>query len=192
VASGELTLDQLEATKNTITGIVEAPLQMKSNGGTLVIDDFGRQRVSPTELLNRWIVPLEKRCDFLSLPNGRKFEVPFDQLLVFATNLKPEDLVDEAFLRRIPYKITVNDPSEAEFRRVFKSEAGRLGLTCSDGPVDYLIEKHYRQPGRPLRFCHPRDLTYQIFNACRFRDLPMAITNEAVDAAVTNYFAVTV
>ena len=127
VAGGELTMSSLEVTINTSTGVCEAPLQLKSNCGTLVIDDFGRQRMRIDELLNRWIVPLEKRYDFLNLPNGKKIEVPFDQLIIFSTNLEPRTLVDEAFLRRIPYKIEVLDPTEDEFRELFKLMAASLG-----------------------------------------------------------------
>jgi len=121
----------LEVTLNTSTGISEAPMQLKSNCGTLVIDDFGRQRMSTDELLNRWIVPLEKRYDYLNLANGKKIEVPFDQLVIFSTNLEPRDLVDDAFLRRIPYKIEVTDPTEEEFRDLFKMMAPALGFAAS-------------------------------------------------------------
>ena len=175
VAGGELTMLSLEVTINTSTGVCEAPLQMKSNCGTLVIDDFGRQRIKIDELLNRWILPLEKRDDFLNLPNGKKIQVPFDQLIIFSTNLEPRTLVDEAFLRRIPYKIEVPDPSEDEFRDLFKLVAAGLGCPYRREPVDRLIEKHYRQPGRPFRYCHPRDLLLQIRSflratrACRWR-----------------------
>jgi predicted ATPase with chaperone activity len=128
VVGGELTMDNLEVSLNTSTGISEAPVQLKSNCGTLVIDDFGRQRMSTDELLNRWIVPLEKRYDFLNLPNGKKIQVPFDQLIVFSTNLEPRDLVDDAFLRRIPYKIQITDPSEQEFHDLFKMMAPKMGF----------------------------------------------------------------
>ena len=128
VAGGELTLEQLEITCNRTTGIAEAPLQLKSNCGTLLIDDLGRQRISTTDLLNRWIVPLDRRHDFLNLPSGKTIQVPFDQLLVFSTNLQPKDLFDEAFLRRLPYKIEVRDPTEAEFRELFRMYAERLGV----------------------------------------------------------------
>ena len=124
-------MSPLEVTINTSTGICESPLQLKSNCGTLVIDDFGRQRMQIEELLNRWIVPLEQRHDFLNLPNGKKIEVPFDQLIIFSTNLEPRDLVDEAFLRRIPYKIEVLDPSEDEFRELFELMAAKLGFRVS-------------------------------------------------------------
>ena len=137
-------MDNLEVTLNTSTGISEAPMQMKSNCGTLVIDDFGRQRMSTDELLNRWIVPLEKRYDYLNLASGKKIQVPFDQLIIFSTNLEPKDLVDDAFLRRIPYKIEVTDPTEEEFRELFKLMCPKLGFEYRAEPIDYVIEQHYK------------------------------------------------
>ena len=165
-------------------------MQLKSNSGTLVIDDFGRQRMPAAELLNRWIVPLEKRHDFLSLANGKKIQVPFDQLLIFSTNLAPRDLVDEAFLRRIPYKINVVDPSLDEFRKLFDIVIPHLGFTPNPVAIEYLIHKHYIKAGRPMRCCHPRDLLLQVRNECLYRHRPLEITPEAIDAAVENYFAV--
>jgi len=190
IVGGELTREHLEFSSSGSTGIVEAPLHMKSNGGTLVIDDFGRQRIAPGELLNRWIVPLEKHHDYLNMPSGKKIQIPFDQLLVFATNLEPKELVDEAFLRRIPYKIEVPNPSEDEFRELFSIMSPKLGVEYREGPVNYLIEKHYREGKRPFRYCHPRDLIAQTRNFCEFHDLQPALSNEAFDAAVKNYFAV--
>ncbi len=190
IAGGELTMSQLEVTMNTSTGISEAPLQLKSNCGTLVIDDFGRQRMRIDELLNRWIVPLEKRYDFLNLPNGKKIKVPFDQLIVFSTNLEPRELVDEAFLRRIPYKIEVIDPTEDEFRDLFLLMCEKLGMTCDPGAFEHLIEQHYRRAGRPLRFCQPRDLLMQVRNYCKYRNDPPRVTADYLDQAVANYFAV--
>jgi hypothetical protein len=190
VAGGELTMSQLDVSTNLATGISEAPLQLKSNCGTLVIDDFGRQRMRIDELLNRWIVPLEKRCDFLNLPNGKKIQVPFDQLVVFSTNLEPRELVDEAFLRRIPYKIEVIDPSEDEFRRLFEVMGEKLGVACRREAIDYLLEKHFKAAGRPLRFCHPRDLLLQVLNYCKYHKCPAEMSNEYFDRAVENYFAV--
>lgn len=191
IAAGELTMSSLEVTMNTSTGISEAPLQLKSNCGTLVIDDFGRQRVRIEELLNRWIVPLEKRYDFLNLPNGKKITVPFDQLLVFSTNLEPRDLVDEAFLRRIPYKIEVRDPTEEEFRRLFETLAPKMGFVYRSEPIDYLLQTHYRKAGRPLRFCHPRDLLLQVRSYCAYLKRAPELTNEYFDRACENYFAAT-
>lgn len=190
VAGGELTMDSLEVTLNKSTGISEAPLQLKSNCGSLVIDDFGRQRMSTDELLNRWIVPLEKRYDFLNLPNGKKIQVPFDQLIIFSTNLEPKQLVDDAFLRRIPYKIEVVDPTEEEYRALMKLMAEKLGFDYQESAVDYLIEKHYKSINRPLRCCQPRDLLMQIKNYCLYRREPLFMTPAAFDFAVENYFAV--
>lgn len=190
IAGGELTMAQLEVTVNAVTGICEAPLQLKSNCGTLVIDDFGRQRTRIDELLNRWIVPLERRQDFLSLPNGKKVMVPFDQLVVFSTNLEPRALVDEAFLRRIPYKIEVHDPTEEEFHKLFELFGRRLGVVYRREAVDYLIKRHYKQAGRAFRFCHPRDLLLQVLNYCKFHGRPPEMTPAYFDRAVENYFAV--
>lgn len=190
VVGGELTMAHLEITQNPTTNICEAPLQLKSNCGTLVIDDFGRQRIRTDELLNRWIVPLEERIDFLSLPNGKTIQVPFDQLIVFSTNLEPRDLVDEAFLRRIAYKIEVSDPSEGEFRELFKSVAGSMKIDYDDDAVTHLLEQHYRPNQRSLRCCHPRDLLRQVENHCVYQGLPLAMTRETLDFAVMNYFAV--
>jgi hypothetical protein len=190
VVGGELTMDSLEVCLNRSTGISEAPLQLKSNCGTLVIDDFGRQKMSTDQLLNRWIVPLEKRYDYLNLPNGKKIQVPFDQLIVFSTNLEPRDLVDEAFLRRIPYKIEVVNPSEEEFRNLFKFMCPKLGFEMDEAALDHLIEKHYKAKNRPFRACQPRDLLTQVKNHCFYQKLPPKMTKEYFDLAVENYFAV--
>jgi len=190
IVGGELTMDSLEVAFNTSTGISESPVQLKSNCGTLVIDDFGRQRMSTDELLNRWIVPLEKRYDYLNLANGKKIEVPFDQLIIFSTNLEPRDLVDDAFLRRIPYKIEVIDPTEEQFRELFEIMAPRLDLEYNDAAVTYLIETHYKAVQRPFRCCQPRDLILQIRNFCQYAGTEPRMTNELMDEAVENYFAV--
>ncbi len=190
VVGGELTMDALEVTPGAGSNVSEAPLQMKSNCGTLVIDDFGRQRMTTDELLNRWIVPLEKRYDFLKLVNGKKIQVPFDQLIIFSTNLEPKDLVDDAFLRRIPYKIEVPDPSEAEFRKLFEIMAPIVGLEFNQEALDYLIEAHYLPVKRPFRCCQPRDLLLQIRNYCHYLDVPPLMCKEYFDYAVENYFAI--
>ncbi|MEX2317977.1 MAG: AAA family ATPase [Pirellulales bacterium] len=189
VVGGELTLEYLETRFNTAAGIAEAPVQLKSNCGALVIDDFGRQRVSSTQILNRLIVPLEKHCDYLYLASGRQIQVPFDQLLVLSTNLEPRDLLDEAFLRRIPYKVEVGDPSETEFRELIKRQAAELKFEHDPAAVEHLIEQHYRRAHRAFRFCHPRDLMRQIKNFCEVHGQPKQLTTDNFDLAVQNYFA---
>jgi hypothetical protein len=190
VVGGELTMDSLEIRHNPQTNISEAPLQLKSNCGSLLIDDFGRQRIGHLELLNRWIVPLEKHYDFLTLASGKKIQVPFDQLIIFSTNLDPRDLVDEAFLRRIPYKINVPDPDEEEFHRLFELCVPALGCAYDREAVEYLLATHYRPHGRALRRCHPRDLLLQVHSYCSYNDLPLALKPEYLDLVVANYFTV--
>lgn len=189
IVGGEMTLDDLEITIDREWNTNEASLQLKSNCGTFVIDDFGRQRISPEALLNRWIVPLEKRYDFLRLASGRKIRVPFDQFIVFSTNLEPRDLVDEAFLRRIPYKIDVRGPSEAEFADLFLGLAQKRGIDCPPERVLYLLEQHYRTRQRVLRYCHARDLLDQIESRCRFDGQPLQVDEKSIDGAVEDYFA---
>ena len=188
VAGGELTMDALEIRHDARANVSEAPLQLKSNCGSLLIDDFGRQRMEPGELLNRWIVPLEKRYDFLTLASGKKIQVPFEQLILFSTNLEPEDLVDEAFLRRIPYKVNISDPSEGEFHRLFEFYAPKLGFEFRREAVDYLVRTHYRPFDRGLRRCHPRDLLGQIRNYCVYNELPVEMLPEHFDRSVKSYF----
>ncbi len=190
IAGGELTMSELEVTQNKITRICEAPLQLKSNCGTFVIDDFGRQRMPVTELLNRWIVPLEKRYDFLNVPSGKKIQVPFDQLIIFSTNLEPKQLVDGAFLRRIPYKIQVPDPTEEEFQQILSLVCPHYGFEYDRETVEYLLATHYRAVNRPLRSCQPRDLLLQVRNYCTYHRLPKIFSREAFDFAVSNYFSV--
>lgn len=191
VVGGELTLDSLEVRHDPISNVSEAPLQMKSNCGCLLIDDFGRQRVSPLDLLNRWIVPLESQVDYLALANGKKIQLPFEQLLILSTNLEPKALVDEAFLRRIPYKIEVGDPNPQEFHKMFQVAARAMGCHYDKDVVDYLIDKHYKLKKRPLRRCHPRDLMLQIRNFCKYRGQPLEMRQEFFDRAVQTYFTVT-
>ncbi len=177
-------MEDLEIHYDPITKLSEAPLQLKSNNGTFLIDDFGRQRMAPIELLNRWTVPLEKRYDFLCLHNGKQIRVPFDQLILFSTNLEPKQLVDEAFLRRIPYKIHAADPTEAMFREMFEMFAPKLGFPDVDqDALDYLIDRHYHQVDRPFRCCQPRDLLLQVRNYCIYNGLPLEMRPEYFDFA---------
>ena len=190
IAGGELTMEELEIRQNQATKICEAPMQLKSNCGTLVIDDFGRQRMPVVELLNRWIVPLEKRFDFLSVPCGKRIQVPFDQIIIFSTNLEPRDLVDAAFLRRIPYKIAVPDPTLEEFHRLFALVGNHLGLGYEKRAVEYMLAKHYAPVKRPLRACQPRDILLQVKYFCQYLGHPPRLTPEAIDFACENYFSV--
>ena len=190
IAGGELRMENLEVNYIRNTGIGEAPLQLKANCGMLLIDDFGRQRMPVDELLNRWIVPLEQRHDFLHLESGRTIQTPFDQLVVFSTNMEPKDLVEDAFLRRIPYKIEVKDPTEAEFIKLFLESAARFKFECSPEILENLLAKHYRPVGRSLRFCPPRDLLRQMENRCTLHELPRVVTEEALDQACENYFSI--
>jgi predicted ATPase with chaperone activity len=189
VVGGELTMDNLELRHDPRGNINEAPLQMKSNCGCLLIDDFGRQRIEAAQLLNRWIVPLEMRHDYLTLPTGKKLQVPFDQLVIFSTNLKPRDLVDEAFLRRIPYKIEITDPSEEEFHRLFQIYAKTFGCEYRRDAIDDLLKRHYRDAKRRLRRCQPRDLLLQIRSYCTYARQPMEMRPEYFDRAAKTYFA---
>ena len=192
VVGGELTLDALEIRHDSRSNVSEASLQMKSNCGCLLIDDFGRQRIEPTELLNRWIVPLESRVDFLTLSSGKKIQVPFEQLIIFSTNLEPADLVDEAFLRRIPYKIEIGDPTPEEFHRLFQIYCPLFKCQYEQGIIDYLIKNHYEAKGRAMRRCHPRDLLGQIRNFCAYKDIPMEIRAEYFDRVVNSYFTIVI
>jgi hypothetical protein len=188
IVGGELTLDMLDLSFNPIAKFHEAPLQMKANGGVFLVDDFGRQRMRPEDLLNRWIVPLESRVDYLTLHTGRKFQVPFEVLIVFATNLDPLSLADEAFLRRIPYKIPIGDPTLSQFTEIFELNCRRKGLRFHQVMVSYLIRRHYTPVNRPLRACQPRDLIEQVIALSRYRGQEPVITRELIDAACRAYF----
>jgi hypothetical protein len=188
IVGGELTMDNLEIRHDPRSNTCEAPLQMKSNCGCLLIDDFGRQRIAPAELLNRWIVPLESRIDYLNLPTGKKICVPFEQTILFSTNLQPEALVDEAFMRRVPFKIEIGDPSENEFRTLMRRCCEELGFQWRPRAFDYLVHKHYRGVGRPFRRCHARDLIHQVKSLCAYTGGPAELREEYLDLACRNYF----
>jgi hypothetical protein len=188
VVGGELTLEMLDLTFNPISKFYEAPIQLKANGGVFVVDDFGRQRIPPRDLLNRWIVPLESRVDFLTLHTGRKFELPFNVFIIFATNLKPESLADEAFLRRIPYKILAKNPTPEEYCKIFELNCRRRGLPFDPVMVEYLERKYYKPRRLQMRACHPRDLIDQVIDNCRYQGREPVITRELLDVACTSYF----
>jgi hypothetical protein len=189
VAGGELTMSGLDLLWSAAGRYYEAPLQLKANGGVLLIDDFGRQQVRPADLLNRWIVPLEKHIDYLTLLTGKRLQVPFQQMLVFATNLEPSDLADDAFLRRIRFKLRLEDPTPAQFGEIFRKECASRGLACSSEAVGYILERWMAD--RPLRMCQPRDLVEQIVAIADYQGMPPDTGSQALlDEACSSYFAI--
>ncbi len=188
VVGGELTLTDLDLVFNPVTKFYEAPFQLKAAGGLLLVDDFGRQQVRPTDLLNRWIIPLENQIDFLTLHTGRKVEVPFNELIVFSTNLPPRDLVDEAFLRRLRHKIRVGDPSFDEYRSIFKSVAESKNIPFNEENLAYLIKNWYIKPNRNLRGSHPREICNQILDISTFLGCKPEMTRELIDQAADAFF----
>lgn len=188
VVGGELTMDGLDLVFDDVNKFYEAPFQVKANGGVFLIDDFGRQQVRPRDLLNRWIVPLENRIDFLTLHTGRKIEVPFDVLVVFSTNLPPKDLVDEAFLRRLRHKIEVADPSYEAYREIFKRTAEKKGIPYSDRGLAYMLQEWYIKRNRKLRASHPRDICDQILDISRYLNVEPTMSKELLDRASEAYF----
>lgn len=189
IVGGELTMRNLDLIYDPISKTYEAPFQMKANTGLFVIDDFGRQSMRPQDLLNRWIVPLELRVDFLTLQTGKKIEVPFDQLIVFSTNLDPRDLVDEAFLRRIRHKLKVDNPDEKTYYQIMQRECAAHNLELSPDTFVYLMQKHYISENRGLRCCHPRDIVDQIVDISTYFGARPALSKQLLDAACDSYFA---
>lgn len=185
---GELTLDMLDLAYKPTLKYFEAPLQLKANNGVFIVDDFGRQQISPQELLNRWIIPLETHQDFLRLRTGQKFAVPFDQFIVFATNLEPRTLVDDAFLRRLRSKVKVDYVNRAQFVEIFQVYCDLYHVEFDPAAVEYLLTRYYDEGKRPLTACHPRDLLEQILDYCRFYHLPPRLTPENLDRACHSYF----
>ena len=189
IVGGEMTLESTDLIYNRAARYYEAPFQMKANCGTLVVDDFGRQRVEPEELLNRWIVPLERKVDFLTLHTGKKISVPFEELVVFSTNLEPSRLVDEAFLRRMGYRVRIEPPSEETYRRIFERYTENAGVAYEPLVLDYLISKY---PGerRVMKACEPRDLINRFMDICQYKGLQPTLTTELLDLAWSNYFGI--
>ncbi len=188
VTGGELTLSGLDLVFDDVHKFYEAPFQVKANGGIFLIDDFGRQQVRPRDLLNRWIVPLENRIDYLTLHTGRKIEVPFDVLVVFSTNLPPKDLVDEAFLRRLRHKIEIVDPTFEEYREIFKKIASDRKIAYSDQGLAYLMQEWYIKRDRKLRASHPRDLCDQILDIAHYMSVEPTMSRDLIDRASKSYF----
>ena len=187
IVGGELTLENTDLTWSETAKFYEAPFQVKSNGGTLVIDDFGRQRVTPQDLLNRWILPLERRVDFLTLHNGKKIEVPFEQLVVFSTNLDERDLVDDAFLRRMGYRARVEPPTPAAYSEIFKRAVATRAMSFDQASLTHVLNK-YDAERRMMKGCEPRDLLNRVTDICLFEGQPPHLTPELIDIAWRNYF----
>jgi predicted ATPase with chaperone activity len=185
---GELTLETLDLVWDDGAKYYEAPFQMKSNGGMFLIDDFGRQQVRPRDLLNRWVVPLEKRYDYLTLHTGQKIEVPFQVLIVFSTNLEPRDLVDEAFLRRIRHKIDIVNPTFDEFREIFRRECRIRNIPFDENGLGFLLNEYYIKPDRPVRACHPRDLLDEIVDISRYKGISPVLSQDLIRMACRAYF----
>ncbi len=188
MAGGELTLRMLDLDFNPIAKFYEAPLQMKANNGLFIVDDFGRQQISPQSLLNRWIVPLERRTDFMTLHTGMKFDIPFDQLVIFSTNIDPGKLVDEAFLRRIRYKVKVTHPTEEEYEAIFRKVCRANRIEFNKDAMDYLVANYYRKLGVKFNACHPRDLIDHIIDDAHYYNHPPRMTRESLAMAWENYF----
>ena len=189
-AGGELTLDQLDLQYDYNTKMYQAPFQLKAAGGVLIIDDFGRQRVPAADLLNRWIVPLEKRYDYLTLHTGVKFRVPFESLLIFATNLEPEDLVDEAFLRRIQYKLYLGSPDREAYTEIFRRVCAARHVPFDPAAVDFVYREYYDAAAIPPRACHPRDVVEHVLDIAKFEGTPPLLTTEYLRRACEAYFLV--
>ncbi len=189
-AGGELTMATLDLSFNESAKYYKAPPHIKANGGVFLIDDFGRQLVRPRDLLNRWIVPLEKRVDYLTLHTGKVFQIPFDTIVLFATNLEPAKLADEAFLRRIRNKIYIADPTPERFKQIFEEVCKKKNVPYDDGAVDYLLKDVYEKYQLNMRSCHPRDLIEQIVSIAKFNSVPPNLSKKFIDRACHTYFFV--
>lgn len=189
-AGGELTMATLDLSFNESAKYYKAPPHIKANGGVFLIDDFGRQLVRPRDLLNRWIVPLEKRVDYLTLHTGKVFQIPFDTIVLFATNLEPAKLADEAFLRRIRNKIYIADPTPERFRQIFEEVCKKKGVPYDNDAMDYLLEFVYQKYQLNMRSCHPRDLIEQIMSIAKFNGVPPTLSKTFIDRACHTYFFV--
>lgn len=188
MAGGSLSLLDLELRYSDVSNFYVAPLQVKANGGVLVIDDFGRQLIEPKELLNRWIIPLEQGVDHLTLHTGDTIVMPFDLLLVFSTNIPPRQLGDEAFFRRIRHKIEMPDPTPQHFERIFRQVCESKEIACPDAALSYLVENHYEANNRPLRGCHPRDIIELLESIANYRGEPPELRPDLIDIACSFYF----
>jgi predicted ATPase with chaperone activity len=187
IVGGEMTIETMDLIYSPTVRYYEAPFQMKANGGTLIIDDFGRQRIDPRDLLNRWIIPLERSMDYLTLHTGKKIEVPFNPLLIFATNLHLKDLVDEAFLRRMGYRLHIAPPTRKQYISIFQGVLEDNGLDYDGKLLEFLLQR-YQEEQRPLRCCEPRDLIHNVLDICRYVGQPPELSRDLLERAWFNYF----
>jgi energy-coupling factor transporter ATP-binding protein EcfA2 len=188
VAGGELSLAMLDLSYDPFARYYEAPLQLKANGGIFLIDDLGRQMIRPFDLFNRWIIPLEKGCDYLTLQTGKKFEIPFDQIVIFSTNIEPRELADEAFLRRLGYKIKIGYLSQTQYVSICRQVCRRLGLEFRAEAIRHLIEKEHVPRKIPLTACHPNDILSRVVEICRYRGIPPRLETDLIVQACRDYF----
>jgi hypothetical protein len=178
----------LDLSYNPHSKVYDAPFQLKANNGIYLIDDFGRQKAGPAEILNRWIVPMERHIDYLSFHAGGKMTVPFEAFLIFSTNLRPDQLGDEAFLRRIQYKMFLRSPKQPEFMRIFERVAESTSLECPPGLAEAFVQKHYIEGGQHFRRCHPRDVISHAIDIINFENRPKVLTGEILDQAFRSCF----
>jgi len=188
ITGGELSLDMLDLSYNKVSKVYDAPFQLKANNGIYLIDDFGRQKASPAEILNRWIVPMERHVDYLSFQAGGKMTVPFEAFLIFSTNLRPDQLGDEAFLRRIQYKMFLRSPGKSEFVQIFERFIESRMLDCDPSVIEGFVDKHYVQGGKRYRRCHPRDVISHAIDIINFESLPKQLTEDVLDRAFDSCF----
>ncbi len=188
VTGGELTMEMLDLSYNKVSKVYDAPFQVKANNGIYLIDDFGRQKATPQEILNRWIVPMERNVDYLSFQSGGKVTVPFEAFLIFSTNLRPDNLGDEAFLRRIQYKMFLRSPNPGEYLQIFERFAKSKELELDNGVAQAFLQKHYVEGGKRYRRCHPRDIINHAIDIINFDNLPKKLTPELLDEAFNSCF----
>ena len=188
LAGGELTMDMLDLQFNPVSKYYEAPLQLKANHGMFIIDDLGRQTIPPFVLMNRWIMPLENHFDFLTLHTGKKFPIPFDIIVVFSTNFPPKDLADEAFLRRIGYKLKIDYLELEEYEKIFKQFCQRKGIPYDQEMFSYLVKEHHEKKGVRFVACYPRDIIEQVIDLCHYHSVPLKFSKEFIDQAWDDYF----
>jgi hypothetical protein len=188
VTGGELAMGMLDLSYNSVSKVYDAPFQVKANNGIYLIDDFGRQKATPAEILNRWIVPMERHIDYLSFQSGGKMTVPFEAFLIFSTNLRPDNLGDEAFLRRIQYKMFLRSPNPPEYIQIFNRFAASKGLECPPNLAEGFVQKHYVEGGKRYRRCHPRDIISHAIDIINFENLPKKLTPDLMDHAFNSCF----